>query len=99
MDDRAPILVPLELNPHELRCAARLGGLQLTLDDELPDWGIPLPELIALYVVPGLHHALQDSFDRAYPLHYPDDVELKLCNAEAEFTYQWLPIWRGKAKW
>lgn len=99
MDDRAPILVPLELNPHELRCAARLGGLQLTLDDELPDWDLPQPELIALYVVPGLHHALQDSFDRAYPPQYPEDTGPMQWEIDGPFTYQWLPIWWGKAQW
>lgn len=85
MDDRSTIIVQLALTAHELRCAARLGGLQLTVDGRLPDWELPHAELMQFFVQRGLRHALYESFDRAYPPRYPDDEEPERLSAISPF--------------
>ena len=59
----------------ELVKAARLGGLDITLDTDLKNADNTTLEFICDYARYGTLNAIHDSFNHTYPPHYPDDAE------------------------
>lgn len=98
--DTITLMVTLETS--ELCRAARLGGLPIALDEQLIDDPDLSDELVRFFAKRGICSAIHDSFDRAYPQHYPDDLEPSFWQAnpdpipiEGGFDH----IWRGKVSW
>lgn len=72
-DDTATVLITLDMSA--LCHAARLGGLPIALDEQPIDDSDGSLKLIKLFAGRGILAAIDDSFDRHYPLHYPEDVD------------------------
>lgn len=101
MTDHATQTVTLmvTLDTIELSHAARLGGLPMGLDDHLIDDPDLSLELVRHCARRGIVAAIHDSFARAYPPHYPDDIEPEFWSMRDDATARFLNIWTGAASW
>ena len=96
-NDAVTVLVTLDL-PALCR-AARLGGLPIALDEQPLDDPNGSLELLRLFARRGILAAIDDSFDRHYPPHYPEDVMPDSFQTGGSATGSFTHIWRGRAKW
>ncbi|MFN3169153.1 MAG: hypothetical protein ACE37E_00495 [Hyphomicrobiales bacterium] len=85
------------LNASDLTRAARLGGLPMPLKDTLADDPDLSIELVRLFAKRGITHAIRDSFNRAYPARYPEDVPPTIWEVESEIAYVCEQVRRGTA--
>ncbi|MEQ8399679.1 MAG: hypothetical protein RIB53_17215 [Roseitalea porphyridii] len=69
------ITLSITLDPSTFFRAARLGGLPITLDGRPIDDIDTSMQVIALFAHRGITAAIQESFDRAWPAHYPEDCD------------------------
>lgn len=96
-NDAVTVLVTLDL-PALCR-AVRLGGLPIALDEQPLDGPNGSLELLRLFARRGIIAAIDDSFDRHYPPHYPEDVTTEFSQTSGSATGSFTHIWRGRAKW
>jgi hypothetical protein len=96
-NDAVTVLVTLDLSA--LCRAARLGGLPIALDEQPLDDPNGSLELLRLFARRGILAAIDDSFDRHYPPHYPDDVSGEFWQTSGSATGGFAHVWRGRAKW
>lgn len=101
LHDAVTVLVTLDL-PSLCR-AARLGGLPIALDENPMEDTETSLEIVRHYAKRGILASIHESFDRAYPAHYPDDVrdapETAWTLGGADIDYRWGHIWRRTAQW
>lgn len=90
--DAVTLLVTLDM-PTLCR-AARLGGLPIALDEHPLDGPDGSTELLRLFARRGILAAIDESFDRHYPPHYPEDVMPEFWQTGGSAH-----VWRGRAKW
>jgi len=96
-NDTVTVLVTLDM--AALCRAARLGGMPIALDEQPVDESDASVELLRLFARRGILTAIDDSFDRHYPLRYPEDVDPDFWQAGGTATGRFWPAWRGKATW
>ncbi len=89
----------LDLDPASLSRAARLGGLPIGLDESLIDDPETSLEVVCHFAKLGIELAIYESFDRLYPLHYPDDITDIESLERDSVGYCWGHVWRGTPKW
>ncbi len=96
-NDTVTVLITLDLSA--LCRAARLGGLPIALDENpLADANGSLA-LLRLFAKRGILAAIDESFDRLYPPHYPDDASHLDWQTKGSATGSFTSIWWGKAQW
>jgi hypothetical protein len=95
--DDVTLVVTLDVSA--LCRAARLGGLPIALDEQPMDEGDATLELIKFFARRGILTAIDDSFDRHSPAHYPEDVEDELWQTSGPATGGFAHVWRGTVTW
>lgn len=96
-NDTTTLVVPM--TNSEICQAACLGGLPIPLKDTLSDDPDLSIELVRLFAKRGIAHAIADSFNRAYPARYPEDVPPTIWEVESEIAYVCEQVRRGTASW
>lgn len=93
------VTVQVTLDMSALCRAARLGGLPIALDERPLDDANGSFELLRFFAMRGILVAIDDSFDRHYPPHYPEDVPSEFLQTSGTAAGGFVHISRGRAKW